>query len=162
MTSNKNDSLQEKIFIEQLKLSQKYQRPVSIHCRGAWGAMPDLIKTNGGFGGGGLVHSWSGSSEMVKVFEKMGAYISFSGSVTGEKNKKAHRACKVVSRDRLLVETDSPDILPTGVDTELNEPMYIKKIIEKIALIRGEKEEDVALYTYENAVRLFGIDRQSE
>lgn len=155
MVPNRNDLEQEKVFIEQLKLSHKYQRPVSLHCRKAWGVMPGLINKNGGLPFGGLVHSWSGSVEMVKVFEKMGAYISFSGSVTRANNKKAHQACKAVAKDRLLIETDSPDILPSDVDAELNEPVYLKKVLEKVASIRGEKKEDIALYTFENALRLF-------
>lgn len=155
LVADRNDSEQETVFIEQLKLSHKYQRPVSLHCRKAWGVMPDLIKTNGGLPYGGLVHSWSGSVEMVKVFEKMGASISFSGSVTRENNKKAHQACRAVSKERLLIETDSPDLLPSGIDAALNEPVYIKKVLATVAAIRGEKEEDVALYSFENAIRLF-------
>ncbi len=155
MISNRNDSEQEKVFIEQLKLSHKYRRPVSIHCRKAWGVLPGLIKDNGGLPFGGVIHSWSGSVEMVKIFEDLGAYISFSGSVTRDNNKKAHKACKAVSRERLLIETDSPDILPSGVDAELNEPLYVRNVLEMVASIRGEKKEDVALYTFENALQLF-------
>ena len=156
MIQNRNDAEQEKVFIEQLKLAWKYERPVSLHCRKAWGVMPDLINNNGGLPFGGVVHSWSGSIEMVKVFEKMGAYISFSGSLTRKNNKKAHRACKEVSRDRLLIETDSPDILPSDIEADLNEPCYIKKVLEKVAEIRGEDISEVAEYTFENSVRLFG------
>lgn len=164
MIQNRGDAEQEKVFIDQLKLSQKYQRPVSIHCRKAWGVMPDLIKNNGGLPFGAVVHSWSGSIEMVKVFEKMGAYISFSGSITRENNKKSHKACKEVSKDRLLIETDSPDIIPSGVKTDLNEPCYIIKVLEKVAELRGEDISEVAGYTYENSVRLFGnkSDRKGE
>ncbi len=156
MIQSRNYVEQEKVFIDQLKLSHKYHRPVSLHCRKAWGVMPDLIKNNGGLPFGSVVHSWSGSIEMVKVFEKMGAYISFSGSITRENNKKAHKACKAVSIDRLLIETDSPDILPSGIEADLNEPCHIIKVLEKVAELRGEDISEIAGYTFENSVRLFG------
>ncbi len=162
MIQNRNDVEQEKVFIDQLKLSQKYHRPVSLHCRKAWGVLPDLIKNNGGLPCSGVVHSWSGSNEMVKVIEKMGAYISFSGSITRENNKKAHKACQVVSKDRLLIETDSPDIIPSGIETDLNEPCHITKVLEKVAEIRGEDISEVAGYTYENSVRLFGNNTERQ
>ena len=156
MIQHRNDKDQEMVFVEQLKLSQKLQRPVSLHCRKAWGVMPDIIKQNGGLPFGGVVHSWSGSCEMVNVFEKLGAYISFSGSVTRANNKKAHNACRAVSRDRLLIETDSPDILPDGIDADLNEPAFVMKVLETVAWLRGENVTDVAEYTWENALKLFG------
>ncbi len=155
MIQERNDKEQEAVFIEQLRIAHKYKRLVSLHCRKAWGVMPDIIRVNGGLPFGGVVHSWSGSVEMVRVFEKLGAYISFSGSVTRKNNKKAHSACQAVSRERLLIETDSPDIIPDGVDSVLNEPAYVIKVLETVAGLRGERIEDVAHYTYENAVRLF-------
>ena len=154
LISGRDDADQEAVFVEQLKLAHKYKRSVSIHCRKAWGVMPDLIRENGGLPFGGIVHSWSGSVDMVRVFEKMGAYISFSGSITRENSKKTHMACRAVSRDRLLIETDSPDIIPAGIDSKLNEPAFLTEILKKVARLRGEKEEDVAAYTYENALSL--------
>jgi len=156
MISQRDDKDQERVFAEQLKLSNKLRRPVSIHCRNAWGVMPDIIKKNGGLPFGGVIHSWSGSAEMVTVFEQLGASISFSGSVTRANNKKAHHACQSVSRDRLLIETDSPDIIPDGVDADLNEPAFVMAVLETVARLRGDTVEDVAQYTWENALRVFG------
>lgn len=155
MIPGRSDKDQEYVFIEQLELANQYKRPVSIHCRKAWGVMPDLIKQNGGLPYGGLIHSWSGSAEMVKIFEKLGASISFSGSITRKNNKKAHQALKAVSRDRLLIESDSPDLLPSGINADFNEPSFITEVLRSVALIRGEKEEDLAAYTWDNALRLF-------
>jgi len=155
MVKDRNDQDQKDVFLLQLRLARKYKRSVSLHCRKAWGLMADILKEEGGLPNGGVIHSYSGSKDMVKIFEDMGAFISFSGSVTKPDNKKARDAVKAVSEDRLLIETDSPDILPVGAKTELNEPAYLKFILSEVALLRSESEESIAAKTYENAKRLF-------
>lgn len=156
MDGFKNEKEQENVFTEQLRIARKYGRPVSIHCRSAWGVMPEVIRREGSLPDGGVIHSWSGSAEMVKVFEKLGACISFSGSVTRPDHKKAHRACRAVSQERLLIETDSPDIIPDGIDASLNEPAFLVKVLEAVARLRREPVQSIAAYTFENAVNLFG------
>jgi TatD DNase family protein len=79
--------------------------------------------------------------------------------VTRPDNKKVLKAVQAVSHDRLVLETDSPDILPTGVDAELNEPAFVRSVLETVALLRGEKIADVAEYTFNNAQRLFSTCR---
>jgi TatD DNase family protein len=155
MIPRRNDDDQESVFLTQMAIARDLGKPVNLHCRSAWGRMMEILKSMGGLPHGGVVHSWSGSAEMVREFERLGAFISFSGSVTRPDNRKVRKAVQAVSRDRLVLETDSPDILPTGVDAVLNEPAYVRAVLESVALLRGESPEDVATYTYENSLRLF-------
>lgn len=104
--------LQEGVFITQLEMAKAHRLPVSIHVRKAWDRLIQILKKVGPLPAGGLVHAYSGSAEMIPQLEKMGLHISFSGSVTHPGNRKARRALTVVSWDRLLLETDSPAILP--------------------------------------------------
>ena len=104
--------LQERVFLSQLVMAKERGLPVSIHVRKAWDRLLQILKKVGALPRGGLIHSYSGSAEMVPQLEKRGLYISFSGSVTHLQNRKARRALTVVSPDRLLIETDSPAILP--------------------------------------------------
>ncbi|MCP3925688.1 MAG: TatD family hydrolase [Desulfobacterales bacterium] len=154
LNSKKEENTQEMVFTEQLKLAKKLNRPVNIHCRNAWGKLIEIIDNTGLPDRGGLVHSYSGSHEMVKVLEKRGLMISFSGSVTKINNKKARKAVLSVSDKMLLIETDSPDINPEGI-TGLNEPKYILKNLETIAELRGKSMEEIASITFENSLRLF-------
>ncbi len=156
--SPRNDPDQMAVFISQLKLAEKYERPVNLHCRNAFGLLADFLEKNGGFPHGGVIHSYSGSAEMVKVFEKFGAYISFSGSVTRPRNKKARLAARAVSLERLLIETDTPDILPTGAPEGLNEPTHVHLILKTLAFLRQEPLDVLANATFLNANRLFDFD----
>lgn len=159
MVRPRNDDDQEQVLIRHLEIAHDLKLPVNLHCRSSWGRMMEILNSMGGLPYGGVVHSWSGSAEMVREFEKLGAYLSFSGSVTRPDNKKVQKAVQAVSRDRLVLETDSPDILPTGIDADLNEPAFVRSVLESVAFLRGESVDDVAGYTYENAVRLFSACR---
>jgi TatD DNase family protein len=155
MIPRRNDDDQESVFMTQMGIARDLGKPVNLHCRSAWGRMLELLKSMGGLPHGGVVHSWSGSAEMIREFEALGAYISFSGSATRPDNKKVRKSVQATSWDRLVIETDSPDILPTGIDAILNEPAYVRAVLEAVASIRYEDAEDTAIYTYENSIRLF-------
>ena len=154
-----NDSdqhAQEEVFIRQLRLARELSRPVSIHCRKAFGRMMDLLEKEGGVGQGGLVHSYSGSAELVSDLERLGLYLSFSGAITRPKNKRARAVVSAVSPDRLLIETDSPDMPPVGVPTGAhNEPAYLPIVLETVAKLRGCSLMETAKLTRNNAQRLF-------
>ncbi|MBF0468329.1 MAG: TatD family hydrolase [Desulfamplus sp.] len=103
---------QKLVFKTQIQMAIERKIPVSIHMRKGWDALIKILKHTGPLGAGGIIHSYSGSADMVPLLEKYGLYISFSGSVTHPENKKARKSLKKVSPDRLLIETDSPAILP--------------------------------------------------
>ena len=146
---------QELVFCKQLAIAAEYQRPVTIHCRRAFGRLTELLRLNGGVFQGGIVHSYSGPAELVKDIENFGLSISFSGSITFSKNKRARKALLVVSPDRLCIETDSPDLKPYHYAGEFNEPANIVAVAEAVASILGISKEEVAARTWNNAGRIF-------
>lgn len=146
---------QAEIFRLQIRLANKYKRPVSLHCRKAWQKMTEILTEEGGLVSGGAIHSYSGSAEFIPVLEKLGCFISFSCSVTRSGNKRARKACPAVSEDRLLIETDTPDIPPLG-DNPLNEPSNMRLVLKTVSELRKRSEQDIAEITFENAMRLFG------
>lgn len=151
--------IQEEIFKKQLYIANKLKRPVNMHCRRAWQRLIPIIQEVGFLQAGGIIHSYSGSHEMVKILESLNINISFSGSVTRPNSKKGPKAIRAVHRDRLLLETDSPDILPSGItgpgERMLNEPAFIRIVAEKVALIKNMTLQSVADITYTNALHLY-------
>ncbi len=155
LTGKKDQKVQEQVFIDQLRLAKKYNRPLSVHCRKAWQRIIDILKKEAPFECGVVIHSFSGSAEVLQILEKLGCYISFSGSVTKKNNKKANKAVTLVSLDRLLLETDSPDIQPEGYENALNEPANIDVILVHIANIRGVSKNILGEKIFTNSVNLF-------
>ncbi len=103
---------QELIFKTQMGMARERKIPVSIHVRKGWDVLLKILKKMGKLQQGGVIHSYSGPADIVPLLESYGLYISFSGSVTNKNNKKVQKALKAVSLNRLLIETDSPAILP--------------------------------------------------
>jgi len=147
---------QKKIFTEQLTLANKLERPVTIHCRQAWEALVDVLEEMGPLKYGGLVHSYSGASELIPRLRKFGLSFSFSGSITRSGNKKGRHALLAVPPENLLVETDSPDLSPVGIEGT-NEPANLMMVVKTVAVLLGKSEEEIMQITSQNAMRIFGI-----
>ena len=59
--------------------------------------------------------------------------------------------------ERILLETDSPYLLPVPFRGERNDSSKIPYIAAKIAEVKGMSVEEIARVTSENARKLFGI-----
>ncbi|MEA1969092.1 MAG: TatD family hydrolase [Thermodesulfobacteriota bacterium] len=153
-----NPLLQEKIFKTQLELAKEKELPVSIHIRKAWDPFIHILKHMGEVPAGGLIHSYSGSADMIPLFEKYGLYISFSGSITNQNNRKVRQALQKVSLNRVLIETDSPDIIPKIprlANSKINKPENLFFIAKSGAEITGLSINKFTQNTYNNGKRLF-------
>ncbi len=158
LRSDLDRELQKSIFTEQLAMAKEMYLPVSIHVRKAWDALIHILKRIGPLEPGGVIHSYSGSADLVEVLERYGLYISFSGSVTRPKAKKVKKALAAVSPDRVLIETDSPDILPTMQDhdkDEANEPCNLPVVARAAAAVRNIGAQELAFLAFENGERLY-------
>ncbi|WP_022667303.1 TatD family hydrolase [Desulfospira joergensenii] len=149
-----------RVFRFHLELANTLGRPVNIHIRKAWDALIQILKKSGPLKTPGLIHSYSGSADLIPVLEKFNLYISFSGSVTRPNAKKVVKAVRAVSKDRILLETDAPDIYPSldepaGSTPRLNEPANLVPIAGAAARIRGMNVEELAETAYDNSLKIF-------
>ncbi|HBD93024.1 MAG: hypothetical protein A2015_00950 [Spirochaetes bacterium GWF1_31_7] len=135
---------QERFFLKQLVLAKEYNRPVSIHCRNAWDRLIALMKKSGIPGEQCMIHSFSGSAGVVRQIIDSGCYFSFSCSITNTRNKRYDEVIKNIPLERILTETDSPDIYPPvlgGVKAGLlNKPGNVGLVIQRIAEIKNLDE----------------------
>lgn len=104
--------LQTEMFITQLEIATERNLPLSIHCLKAWGPLLDILESNQLPERGFLLHSYGGSAELIPRLAKLGAYFSFSGYFLHPKKAKVLDAFQAGPSDRLLLETDAPDMLP--------------------------------------------------
>ncbi|KAF8560215.1 Mg-dependent DNase [Imleria badia] len=105
---------QQRHFRAQLVLAKKYHLPLFLHSRAAHVDLVNILKEEGfsedggkGVGAkGGVVHSFTGSSEEAAELIGMGFYIGVNGcSMKTEQNLET---LKTIPLDRLLLETDAP------------------------------------------------------
>ncbi|MBU1343676.1 MAG: TatD family hydrolase [Proteobacteria bacterium] len=150
--------VQVKVFEHHFMLARELERPINIHIRNAWDTFIHMLKKMGKLKVPGLIHSYSGSADMIPIFEKYGLYISFSGSVTNPKAKKVARALKGVSKERFVLETDTPDIYPYLSEPEenrLNEPKNLPAIARIASSRMGMGFEEFATHAHNNSLALF-------
>jgi len=113
------------------------------------------------------MHGFGGSTEVLYQLLDMGGYVSFSayGAHPGRKRiRDAIRACPL---DRLLLETDSPDMVPpetvcrfplVGRDgNRLHHPAELLTAYQWIAELKGIDLDQLAPVVEENFRRLFGV-----
>lgn len=149
-------NVQIEVFIRQLDYARALDLPVLIHCRKAHEAMYDILKPYHG-GIRGIMHSFSGTLELMNRFLDLGLSISFSGSVTRDTAKKYHKNAQAVPMDQLLIETDAPSIATETTGASSVEPRHAQEVARKIAELRSISFEQVCEKTTDNARNLFRL-----
>ncbi|MGF1590450.1 MAG: TatD family hydrolase [Pleurocapsa sp.] len=144
---------------KQLKIAQKLDKPVIIHCRDAAEKLKEVLTNFCQQEGSvrGVMHCWGGNEVETRWFLDLGFYISYSGIVTFKNAKQVQTAAKTVPSDRLLIETDCPFLAPAPYRGKTNEPSYVLQVAEQLAQLRLTSLATIAEQTTANACRLFGI-----
>jgi TatD DNase family protein len=154
--------VQQEVFIRQLIIAKAVELPIVIHNRESMEDMVRILKEYFVPEYGGIMHSYSGSVEMAKVFLDMGFHLSISGPLTFSNARKLPEVVAMMPLERLLIETDSPYLTPTPHRGKRNEPAYVRLVAAEIARIRGMTVEEVAAITTANAKSVFGIDKKTK
>ncbi len=149
-----NKQRQKEIFVKQIKLAQKHKKPVIIHDRDAHEDTLNILKE---YKPKGVLHCFSGSSEMAKEVVKLGMYIGVGGVLTFKNNKKLPEVVKSIPLTRILLETDAPYMAPEPFRGKTNHSGLIIYVAQKLAEILNISQEEVLKQTYQNAQNLFGL-----
>lgn len=142
-------------FEAQLDIAADCQLPVVIHSVRATESVIESIKKFKGIGG--MIHSYSGSTEQARQLIDLNFYISLGGSLTYDKAVKIRKVAKEIPLTSLLIETDSPDQPDQEHSGKRNEPSYLVNTVKAMSVIREEPEDLIAEQTTFNAKRLFKI-----
>ena len=145
-------ALQERALTAQLRLAIRLDRPVSLHCVRAWGPMRACLEATGIPAAGAVLHAYSGSVALARVFTGLGLHLGFGGPIADPAARRARAALAAVAAERILFETDAPDLPPPGWAGP-NEPASLAWVVAAAQAIRGEP---VAAQAEANALRLFG------
>jgi TatD DNase family protein len=92
----------------------------------------------------------------VELAIDAGWYVSFAGIITFKKWTD-NDLLRLIPRDRLLVESDSPYLAPQPFRGKRNEPAWVAHTLAKLASVRGEEGHALGETTTANAKRLFGL-----
>lgn len=159
--------IQKRLFTAHLELAAEHDWPLSVHCVRAWGALVELLVD---FSRQQslppiLIHSFNGSSEIMKRFTDLGCYISYSEALAGGSQTKLQETFLQTPRRRLLLETDAPyaknpDRRTKDKDT-INEPADVAQLYDHAARLlqvetgelRDQIWDNATIFTNPNAAR---------
>jgi len=142
-------------FLPQMLLAKKHALPFIIHCKDAYGLLLELLKPHAPFPAGFVLHSFSGSAELLEAFAKLGGYFSFSGNICRPHARKAVLALQKTPLERLLFETDAPFQNPFPLLHPTHEPAFLKHIVQRASELLKIPTETLADLSFLNAQRLF-------
>lgn len=154
---NSPRDIQRKWFREQIKLARELDLPYIVHDREAHEDILKIMKEEHYSDSRGILHCYSGSSELAKEFIKMGFLISLAGPVTYKNAKTSKKVAKEVPLEYLLVETDAPYLTPVPNRGKRNEPIFVRYVAAEIAYIKDISFEKVARQTTTNFKKLFNL-----
>lgn len=151
--TKENKEKQIELFESQLKLAEKYNKPVIIHSREA---TKDTIDTLKKYKVKGVIHSFSGSFETACIYIKMGFLLGVNGVITF-KNANIKEVYERIPLHNIVLETDSPYLAPIPYRGKKNEPANILVIAEFLASLYGVSIPYLSEVTNENIARIFDI-----
>lgn len=146
---------QQVVFARQMELARELGKPVIVHDRDAHADCLEIAQRYQGVPG--VFHCFAGSVEMARELLELGYHLSFTGVITFKNARRAIEVIREVPLDRLMVETDSPYMAPEPYRGRRNSSLYVHRMVETIAEIKGVAVEEVERITTENGKRLFGI-----
>ena len=147
---------QEYFFSEQLKLAQEFDLPVLLHVRRAQDTVLKhlrRIKVRGG-----IAHAFNGSRQQADEFIKLGFKLGFGGAMTHSRALRIRELAASLPLESIVLETDAPDIPPDFLARgRPNEPKYLPRIAETLAMLRGISLHEVATATTRNTAHVLPL-----
>ncbi len=155
-------TLQQEYLERHLLLAGQRGLPVILHCRDAQDDLLPMLRAAARREPlRGVLHAFSGDAAFAAECLQLGLYVSFAGNVTytNKKFESLRAAAAAIPDDRLLVETDSPYLVPQAFRGrgKRNEPAHVAETVALLAGLRGAPPERLAAATAANARRLFSL-----
>ncbi|HEX6295574.1 MAG TPA: TatD family hydrolase [Burkholderiales bacterium] len=152
---------QEKWFVAQLELGIALGKPLFLHSRDAHPRFSEIIRSYKPEKA--VAHCFTGEKDELHAYLELGLYIGITGWICDER-RGTHllKLVRDIPRERLLLETDSPYLVPRDMKPQpkarRNEPAFLPHILRAMARALGRPEEEIAAETTRNAQRLFDLD----
>lgn len=154
-------SRQKETLKKQIDLGRELNLPVILHCRVAHEDLFELLTTHYSLDTQlkGVMHSYTGTVEQAKKFIELGLYIGFNGLIFKDVTTlpNPEEVISSIPLEKIVLETDSPYLVPPKAKTERNEPLFVTYIAEEIARIKKKSVKEIAAATSANGKTLFHI-----
>jgi TatD DNase family protein len=101
-----------------------------------------------------IFHCYTGNRPAAEEILQRGYCISISGIVTFKKADTLREIVKIIPLPQLFSETDSPYLSPEPRRGEINTPLSVIQVVEKIAAIKNVDTLQINAAISKNLLRL--------
>ena len=147
---------QQDAFRSQIRLAKSNKLPIVIHCREAFDEIFEILEAEKSNDLRGVFHCFTGTFEQAQKAISYNMKLGIGGVVTF-KNGKIDTFLHKIAIEHVVLETDAPYLAPAPYRGKRNEPIYILKVLEKLAAIYELSVEQVAEVTTKNSKSVFGV-----
>ncbi|WP_430813290.1 TatD family hydrolase [Carboxylicivirga sp. RSCT41] len=144
-------------FEQQIIWAKELKLPIVIHCRDAFAEVFEVVEKQLDDKLFGVFHSFSGGHEEAQRILSYNNFMMGINGVVTFKNTNLREVVKEIPLNKLVLETDAPYLAPVPKRGRRNEPAYLEKVAETIALVHGVEIEEVKKQTTINATQLFAV-----
>lgn len=144
---------QEWFFCEQLKLACEFELPVILHVRRAQDRILKYLRRYRVKGG--IAHAFNGSIQQAHEFLRLGLALGFGGAMTYAGSLRIRKLAASLPLDRIVLESDAPDIPPAWACGQRNEPSNVARFADVLGQLRNTSPEEIARVTTDNAKNIF-------
>ena len=149
-------------FEAQLALAAELDKPLFLHERDASDAFLGILRERRPHLPPAVVHCFTGERRALEAYLALGLYIGITGWICDERRGLPLRELlAVIPRDRLMLETDAPYLLPRTMPrpprNRRNEPAYLPLVLAAVADALGRPEAELAAETTATARAFFRL-----
>lgn len=149
-------------FENHVKLAIDTQKPLFLHERNAhddfYAILSSVYKKLNKF----VVHCFTGDKSILKKYLDLGSYIGITGWITDQsRGSHLHDIVKYIPRNRLMIETDCPYLIPHNIKQnvgKVNYPYYLPYVASCLAKCLNVDIDFVRESTYRTTKEFFSID----
>lgn len=149
-------SMQKEWFRKFIVLAIEKQKPLVIHCREAYDDAINILQEYKLTECPGVIHCFSGNEKQARELIDMGFYIGVNGMFTRmDAQSEVCIALKAIPLERIVFETDSPYLIPVGVEGKRNTSKNLGAIVERFAELRDNSPEHIREVVLGNTKKLY-------
>ncbi|MCG7200933.1 TatD family hydrolase [Marinobacter pelagius] len=142
-------------FERQVAIAARLNLPLIVHSVKAHDEVHATLR-RANWSGRALIHGFSGSYQQAAKLVDLGCYIGIGGVITHDRARKTRDTVARLPVDCLVLETDAPDMAPAGVEPGQNSPVYLPRILDDLAMLRGVDASAIAPQLLANVCSLYG------
>ena len=147
------------LFITQLDMAAKLNLPVIIHNRDAGRDVLEILRDRLP-PKGGVLHCYSEDAEYAKKALDLNLFFSFAGNLTYRNAKNLHETIEVLPLDRILIESESPFMVPADYRGKRNMPKYLPITARFLGEMMQIDDEELAAALWTNANKFFCLPEE--